>query len=680
MSLTKCLCFGSYRLKEKKFKLLTSILGLAFIIAAGIPFPAEAAAPRFDYVGSKTVLEGETVTFDIKANDPDGDPVSIAMVSRPSGSVLTETGQNSAAFTWDSDYIGPNSSEGSPFEVVFRVSDGALSDLMTVQVNVINNNRAPVIEPAETVSFDSGELVSFGLSGIDPDNDPVSWAIIDAPSGLEISSAGRSGLLSWQTSFADSGTYPVEVALSDIYGASDTVSFMLELAAVEVYRLSISEATGYPTEQVSLSVNLMNQEPITGLNLLINYDASALLLASVTDLGTRAEDFEYFTYHLNYNNQSGDIQVLATFDTDGFGEANLGVGDGSILDLRFYITGDYQYSGYAIPVRFIFKDIFYKTDNTLFDTEGKRIEQEAIVYDDGQVLIKKADQSSIGDININGVAYEISDVVYYINYFIYTGQFPLNPEQRANADVNQDGISPTIADLVYMINGLINVNSTNGDSEKPRYDGDPVAVSIDDNTDEFSLGYESGVELGGLALTLATDGGPVDIGAVISDFEMSGLTVKKNIEDEKVRLLIYGENGAVLPAGNHRFVKINSENGFNIEKVEFATSDGATIPAVMKGSGILPEGFALYQNYPNPFNPSTEIRFELPRTSEVELTVYNLLGQEIKTLTDGRLPAGSHSVIWDGTNNEGTAVSSGIYFYRLQAGEYLDRKKMVLLK
>ncbi len=97
-------------------------------------------------------------------------------------------------------------------------------------------------------------------------------------------------------------------------------------------------------------------------------------------------------------------------------------------------------------------------------------------------------------------------------------------------------------------------------------------------------------------------------------------------------------------------------------------------------TAILPDSYKLSQNYPNPFNPSTEISFSLPVAGQVKLEIYNVLGQRVTTLADGLFEAGEHVVLWDGKDISGSAVSSGIYLYRLQAGEFTETKKMMLLK
>lgn len=94
----------------------------------------------------------------------------------------------------------------------------------------------------------------------------------------------------------------------------------------------------------------------------------------------------------------------------------------------------------------------------------------------------------------------------------------------------------------------------------------------------------------------------------------------------------------------------------------------------------LPGSFQLAQNYPNPFNPSTEISFSLATNAHVELDVFNVLGQKVRTLVSSDLPAGEHTVMWDGQNANGATVSSGVYFYRIAAGDFTDTKKMMMLK
>ena len=93
-----------------------------------------------------------------------------------------------------------------------------------------------------------------------------------------------------------------------------------------------------------------------------------------------------------------------------------------------------------------------------------------------------------------------------------------------------------------------------------------------------------------------------------------------------------------------------------------------------------PESFTLSQNYPNPFNPETTIKYSLPEQSDVKLLIYNLLGQEVYRFELPGQSAGEHQLTWNGRNSRGNELSSGLYIYKFSAGDFVQTKKMVLLK
>ena len=95
---------------------------------------------------------------------------------------------------------------------------------------------------------------------------------------------------------------------------------------------------------------------------------------------------------------------------------------------------------------------------------------------------------------------------------------------------------------------------------------------------------------------------------------------------------------------------------------------------------LIPDVYALHQNYPNPFNPVTTLRYDLPEDGLVNITIYDMMGRQVKTLVNYLQTAGYRSLQWNATNNAGSPVSAGIYLYMIQAGEYRQTKKMVLLK
>ncbi|MFZ1683676.1 MAG: T9SS type A sorting domain-containing protein [Candidatus Zixiibacteriota bacterium] len=98
------------------------------------------------------------------------------------------------------------------------------------------------------------------------------------------------------------------------------------------------------------------------------------------------------------------------------------------------------------------------------------------------------------------------------------------------------------------------------------------------------------------------------------------------------------------------------------------------------GHNLLPGSFALEQNYPNPFNPSTQIQFTLPARSHVSIEIFNLLGQSVRLLVDDTRSAGTYSTGWDGKDDTGKSLATGVYLYRLQTGDFTETRKMILLK
>jgi len=94
----------------------------------------------------------------------------------------------------------------------------------------------------------------------------------------------------------------------------------------------------------------------------------------------------------------------------------------------------------------------------------------------------------------------------------------------------------------------------------------------------------------------------------------------------------------------------------------------------------VPMAYTFHQNYPNPFNPTTTLSYELPKDSYVSIIIYDMLGNVVNNLVNANQSSGYKSIQWDAINNQGEPVSAGVYLYKIQAGEFVDTKKMILLK
>jgi hypothetical protein len=105
-----------------------------------------------------------------------------------------------------------------------------------------------------------------------------------------------------------------------------------------------------------------------------------------------------------------------------------------------------------------------------------------------------------------------------------------------------------------------------------------------------------------------------------------------------------------------------------------------SIYTTISTADLLPNSYRLEQNYPNPFNPTTTIRYQIPQSEPVKLDIYNVRGQLVRALIRQQQNAGYHVVKWDGRNEQGNLVSSGLYFYKIQAGSFSQTRRMMLLK
>jgi hypothetical protein len=269
-----------------------------------------------------------------------------------------------------------------------------------------------------------------------------------------------------------------------------------------------------------------------------------------------------------------------------------------------------------------------------------------------------------GDLNLNGVANEIADAVMFTNYFISgLGAFGGHIEGSiAASDVNNDGITLSVADLVYLVRVIV------GDANpypKPIPNADVELVLTGDR-----VTYNSSVDMGAALLTFQVNG---EVGTPVLGAGASTMDMKYAREGNELRVLVYNIGSEMIAAGENVLVTV--PGNVELTGAEVATYDGFGLNSFVRN---VPRDFAL-TNYPNPFNPTTTISLSLPVASDWSVKVYNVAGQLVKEYA-GYADAGMVNVVWNGTDNSGSSVASGIYFYKAEAGKFSATKKMVLMK
>jgi hypothetical protein len=262
----------------------------------------------------------------------------------------------------------------------------------------------------------------------------------------------------------------------------------------------------------------------------------------------------------------------------------------------------------------------------------------------GVDIICKDSIDAPGDINLNGITNEIADAVLFTNYFIYgLGVFDIMPEgQIAATDVNNDGRVLTVGDLVYLVRLLT------GD-ELPYPKLSPYANAVDIYYGDV-VSSKSTVEIGA-ALFVFDNAAEVELLA-------GGMELKSDVVDGQLRVLVWSDSKARIPAGETEILSING----NATLISAEVSDYyGNLMEVVTAEKMVPTTFALMQNYPNPFNPSTDITIVLPEPSQYKLDIYNVAGQLVKSFSG--YGENEVTVTWNATD-----AASGIYFYKATAG------------
>jgi hypothetical protein len=633
--------------------------------------------PTFVGLTDQYVLEGEQVTLIVTAVDANEDAVGLAVTSKPSGASFADNGDGTGSFTWTPGFVGPSSADGSPYTAGFWAGDGDLFTEQSIDLFVVNVNRNPEIGEISDVTITAGDELVIEAAAVDPDFESLVWSVETDLAGTVLEQ-GDPAVFTWQSAVTDAGSVEVNLVATDPQGAADTASVSVHISSAALYTLALDTVEVDLGSTVEAGLNLINLVPVAGFDVLVTCDPSVAALNSVTNEGTRAADFEYFSAELKAGGTPGLVRIVGLVNQQvGPISSVLAPGEGPVAEFSITVTSGLDYANQSIPFRFKFDALGQADANTLVDSLGGQIERAEITFVSGRINIGSLGTIRIGDINLNGTAYEVGDVVRFTNYFIDPLEYGFSLLQYANSDIDQDGIVATISDLVALIKAVVDGAQTSGRlsaiGEEER-----ASLVVGRSNDATEIRYESTVDLGALLLTVESPNGLKASDIVVLAENMTTVTSER---DNGVTLLLYSMNGHRLPAGAEKLLIVGVSDEVSVRSVQTGTVDGRLLDMSVASIGnVLPDAFSLYQNYPNPFNPETTIEFDIPSAGPVRLAVYNVLGQLVRTLIDGELDPGSHSIRWDGTDKTGNSVSSGIYLYRLETPDASAARKMLLMK
>ena len=292
-----------------------------------------------------------------------------------------------------------------------------------------------------------------------------------------------------------------------------------------------------------------------------------------------------------------------------------------------------------------------------------------------------------GDVDfIDGVT--VFDLLIVVDFAL--GVSTPSPDQFRGADINRDGVI-NIQDIIMIVDIILPPTAarvSNADDGTSAvlglaYDGQHnlrTLLTYDGivRGAQFSIKYDANaIELG----TPGISGAQKDL---IINYRESQPGIMNVVIANVVggSLNITDETLLIIPLTVKETSRIPAQ--ITLEQSILVGSQGQSIPVIEKSISLdilsVPTRYALHQNYPNPFNPVTDILFDLPKAGPVELVIYNLMGQVVRTLVNSELTGGYHKIRWNGLSDKGAPIATGMYFYQISAGSYHATKKMVLLK
>jgi len=686
---------------------------------------------------------GAALAATVTGSDPDaGDFVTLSKLSGI-GDFVPGTGAWSYTASGDCSDVGTHIVVFQAVDGFPACPAGHFSDVCSLTVTIINTPPS-ITCPSNKNLQAGGTYDDEETSGSDPDPAHAGTLVYSAagspPAGLTVD--GDDGGVHWNPVGA-AGNYTVCIKVTDLCGATDSCCYNLNVVSGEKFKLCI-DVVEYPEIRsqggdVLVYINNLVEafDPdcdtanggsgcVGGFSFLLTYDCSCLQFISAAKGSLLVyQRWEFFTYRFgalgNGNCGSGCpsclIRIVAIADINNSNIHPLPCDDdnyenkGQWVCLKFRTTSDLRLAGLCCPINWYWLDC---TDNTVSDATGnclwiacvllntdgdtiplptepvnvyncrfvsgglnKPSPKPWIIFCNGKICLPPLESlDDRGDINLNGIANEIADAVLFETYFIYgTSVFIINVAgQSAASDINGDGRPLTVADLV----ALIRILTGDANPLPKAIPGAVVNLAMDANLSEVNLSAISASEIGGLYLKFKVNG---TVGTPVLSEAAQGMTMKTNLVGDELSVLIFTDEnhkGTSIASNAGKILTIPVTGSVDLLEADAANYSGASVPVLAKATPI-PTAFKLSQNFPNPFNPKTSFVLALPVASEYSVTVYNIAGQVVKTFA-GSASAGNKIITWDGTDNNGTVVSSGIYFYKAIAGKYSDAKRMMFLK
>ncbi|MCD6505518.1 tandem-95 repeat protein [Candidatus Poribacteria bacterium] len=619
------------------------------------------APPVFDPIQPISLKEGELIQVEIKASDPDGDPVHYSASELPDGADFS-AGANPtkpALFRWR-----PSYAQAGHYTVILTASDSMGNKSRTkLDLTVQDVNRPPQIGKIQDIQIKEGEELKVDLKASDPDGDPLKISIQPQLEGMQIDR--QKNEITWTPGPHDSGTYDLTVTVTDSKGGSAETNFKVVVADVN-----------HPPKIKAIP----DQSVKEGQTLSLAVEAS----------DPDGDPISYKAENLPKGAEFQGNTMIWTPDYDQAGEYKVK-----------FIASDGKEKDEA-EVRIVVENVdrppviqMSQPDGaTLLISEGERIQlQIGATEPDGEDVSLSAVGLPQGATFTDGIfdwtpSYNQSGE--YTVTFVATDSEGNSSQRKINISVADVNCPPQFGDMPEKmevkvgeeINLTVDVSDPDGDEVRVKVHPLPKGASF--GKDHIFKWTPTEDQVGLYTITFtAIDSKEAKAHAFLN------LTVKEtvvnadlngdgevNVFDVVVLAKHFGEKGENLD------YDLNGDGEINVLDLVILAkqigTEGEHQPMGAPKDMTRTKRWELYQNSPNPFNPETWIPFHLAEDCRAEIRIYDVTGKLIRRLNLGPLTSGRHQIRWDGRNELGERVASGIYFYQLVTPQYSAIRRMII--
>jgi PKD repeat protein len=629
-----------FRITIAALALLTGLFGLASV--------AIAAPPTLTVPSSQTVNEGQLLTFNVSAVDPEGQSILLYTTSRPAGSTFADHHNGTGTFSWT-----PNLGTAGSYSATFVADDGfGGTDMKSVAISVTVANNAPVLFAIGDRTVERGTQLIVSLTGYDPDGDQLAYSVAGLPAfGTLYDFGDGNGALSFQpVSSSPLGGYTMTVTLSDgSLDASET--FQITVVASASQQPPVLAAIGSPTVQESspVSVSLSASDP-----------DGDLLIWSFSLPG--------FADGVVLTNSAGSstarLDLAPGFCDAGSYPASVSVSDGAMSDdesFAIVVTDENRAPSWNAPSGGYAMTVAAGASGTL----------AVSATDPDQACSGPAPALSVAGSN-GGSALQVS---------LSSGELLISASAQAAGSYTvtlraTDGAYPATT-----VDASVAVTVTpvaGGPVARAWTDSDPLRLDIGKPRERFYLeAVDASFDVASVvpaSIQLASDPGSGSVPFIRPlpdrfslgmDQDHNGvLELKMEFSKDDLRQLLAFADAGVAPL-----------------TLTATLTDGRTVTANAASSVVPERPRALKRVGPNPLNPEAVLSIHMARDGRLRVRIYDVTGRLVRTLVDDAWRvAGDHEVRFDGRRDDGTTLSSGRYYLRVEAADVVDSGNVTIMK